>query len=142
MSEPATVLAAFGLVAATIYALWIVQRVFQGRETPAVTMPDLTLREGGMLAAMAAPLLWLGVYPQPVFNAVRPSLAALQRQAVRAPCRLPPCAWRYRPRRRGGPSARPARRSAQRRGRPAPARHAPDRRRAGRHAAAAAGGPQ
>ncbi len=72
VSEPATVLAAFGLVAATIYALWIVQRVFQGRETPAVTMPDLTLREGAMLAAMAAPLLWLGVYPQPIFNAVRP----------------------------------------------------------------------
>ena len=27
-----------------------------------------------MLAAMAAPLLWLGLYPQPLFNAVRPSL--------------------------------------------------------------------
>ncbi len=78
-------LAAFGLVAATIYSLWIVQRVFQGRETPAVTMPDLSLREGMMLAAMAAPLLWLGVYPQPLFNAVRPGLAALQQRAVRAP---------------------------------------------------------
>ena len=38
-----------------------------------------------MLAAMAAPLLWLGLYPQPLFNAVRPSLAALQQRAVRAP---------------------------------------------------------
>jgi NADH-quinone oxidoreductase subunit M len=83
VSEPATVLAAFGLVAATIYSLWLIQRVFQGRETPAVTMPDLTLREGVMLAAMAAPLLWLGVYPQPLFNAVRPGLAALQQRAVR-----------------------------------------------------------
>ena len=89
VSEPATVLAALGLVAATIYALWLVQRVFQGRETPAVTMTDLTLREGVMLAAMAAPLLWLGMYPQPIFNAVRPSLAALQQQAVRDPAPPP-----------------------------------------------------
>jgi NADH-quinone oxidoreductase subunit M len=89
VSEPATVLAAFGLVAATIYSLWLIQRVFQGRETPAVTMPDLTLREGVMLAAMAAPLLWLGLYPQPLFNAVRPGLAALQQRAVREPAPLP-----------------------------------------------------
>ena len=85
VSEPATVLAAFGLVAATVYSLWIVQRVFQGRETPTAVIPDLTLREAGMLAAMAAPLLWLGVYPQPLLNTVRPGLAALQRVAVRAP---------------------------------------------------------
>ena len=85
MSEPATVLGAVGLVAATIYSLWLVQRVFQGREAPTVTMPDLTVREGAMLAFMAAPLLWLGVYPQPIFNAVRPGLAALQQRAVRAP---------------------------------------------------------
>jgi hypothetical protein len=32
---------------------------------------------------MAAPLLWLGLYPQPLFNAVRPGLAALQQRAVR-----------------------------------------------------------
>ncbi|MGD0998860.1 MAG: proton-conducting transporter membrane subunit, partial [Thermoleophilia bacterium] len=89
VSEPATVLAALGLVAATIYALWLVQRVFQGRETPAVTTTDLTLREGVMLAAMAAPLLWLGVYPQPIFNAVRPGLAALQQQAIRDPAPPP-----------------------------------------------------
>jgi NADH:ubiquinone oxidoreductase subunit 4 (subunit M) len=92
VSEPATVLGAVGLVAATIYSLWLVQRVFQGRETPAVSMPDLTLREGAMLAAMAAPLLWLGVYPQPIFNAVRPGLAALQQRAVRASAAAPPAA--------------------------------------------------
>jgi NADH-quinone oxidoreductase subunit M len=84
VSEPATVLGAVGLVAATVYSLWIVQRVFQGRETPAVVMTDLSPAEGVMLAAMAAPLIWLGVYPQPVFNAVRPSLTALQQHAVRA----------------------------------------------------------
>ena len=42
-----------------------------------------------MLAAMAAPLLWLGLYPQPLFNAVRPGLAALQQRAVREPTPLP-----------------------------------------------------
>ena len=39
VSEPAAVLGAVGLVAATIYALWLVQRVFQGRETPAWRCP-------------------------------------------------------------------------------------------------------
>jgi NADH:ubiquinone oxidoreductase subunit 4 (subunit M) len=52
-------------------------------------MKDLSPAEGVMLAAMAAPLLWLGVYPQPVFTAVRPSLTALQQHAVRgAPASL------------------------------------------------------
>jgi hypothetical protein len=43
-----------------------------------------------MLAAMAAPLLWLGLYPQPLFNVVRPGLAALQQRAVRAPAPTAP----------------------------------------------------
>jgi NADH-quinone oxidoreductase subunit M len=83
VSEPATVLGAAGLVAATIYSLWLVQRVFQGRETPAMDLPDLSLREGVMLAAMFAPLLWLGVYPQPVISTARPALTALQAHAPR-----------------------------------------------------------
>jgi NADH-quinone oxidoreductase subunit M len=94
VSEPATVLAAVGLVAATVYSLWLVQRVFQGRETPAMDLPDLSLREGVMLAAMFAPLLWLGVYPQPVISTARPALAALQLRAPRttAPAALAPAA--------------------------------------------------
>jgi NADH-quinone oxidoreductase subunit M len=104
VSEPAAVLGAVGLVAATIYALWLVQRVFQGRETPALALPDLTVREGVMLAAMAAPLLWLGLYPQPLFNAVRPGLAALQQRAVRAPAPTTPGAILLPPPAEGGSS--------------------------------------
>ena len=39
-----------------------------------------------MLAAMAAPLLWLGVYPQPILNAVAARASPrLQQRAVRTP---------------------------------------------------------
>jgi len=82
VSEPAAVLGAVGLVAATVYSLWIVQKVFQGREEPAQRLTDLSPREGVMLAAMFAPLLWLGVYPQPLIDAVKPALAALQTHAA------------------------------------------------------------
>ena len=35
-------------------------------------------REWAMLGPMMVCLLWIGLYPQPVLNTVRPSLAATQ----------------------------------------------------------------
>jgi NADH-quinone oxidoreductase subunit M len=60
--------AAIGVLAATFYALRFVQRVFQGPNSHAWQLPDLAVREGVMLSAMMALLLWLGLYPQPVFR--------------------------------------------------------------------------
>jgi NADH-quinone oxidoreductase subunit M len=62
--------AAIGVLAATFYALRFVQRVFQGPNSHAWQLPDLAVREGVMLSAMMASLLWLGLYPQPVFRLV------------------------------------------------------------------------
>jgi NADH-quinone oxidoreductase subunit M len=83
VSIPATILAATGLVAATIYALWLVQAVFQGRETHGWDFSDITPRERGTFAVLIAPLLLLGVYPQPVLTTARQALDNLQRHAVR-----------------------------------------------------------
>jgi NADH-quinone oxidoreductase subunit M len=83
VSIPATILAAVGLVAATIYSLWLIQAVFQGRETHGWDFSDITPRERGTFAALIAPLLLLGVYPQPVLTTARQALDNLQRHAVR-----------------------------------------------------------
>jgi NADH-quinone oxidoreductase subunit M len=60
--------AACGVLAATLYALRFVQRVFQGPNLHSWQLPDLAVREGLMLGAMIVLLLWLGLYPQPVFH--------------------------------------------------------------------------
>ena len=83
VSQPATVLAAVGLVFATVYSLWIIQRAFHGRNQKEWRLPDLAPRELGAFATMIAALVWLGVYPQPLLNTFRQTLGGLQRQAVR-----------------------------------------------------------
>jgi NADH-quinone oxidoreductase subunit M len=60
--------AACGVLAATFYALRFVQRVFQGANLSQWRLPDLALREEMILGSMIVLLLWLGLYPQPVFH--------------------------------------------------------------------------
>ncbi len=81
ISVPITVVASLGILASTFYALRMVQRAFQGPNTHALQFPDLTPREGLMMAVMVIGLLWLGLYPQPVFNTSAQALDNLQRQA-------------------------------------------------------------
>ena len=53
-----TALAAVGLLAATVYAVWMVQRTFHG--PPVTPSPaDLGKRETATLAAMVAVIVWL-----------------------------------------------------------------------------------
>ena len=81
ISVTITVVATLGILASTFYALRMVQRAFQGPNPRAWQFSDLTPREGVMIAAMIVGLLWLGLYPQPVFNTFRPALDNLQREA-------------------------------------------------------------
>jgi NADH-quinone oxidoreductase subunit M len=77
----AAVLAATGLVAAAIYALWLIQQTFHGGSrdtTPNVSrMPDMNLRESVLMAALAIAILWLGLHPQPIFDRAGPSVTGL-----------------------------------------------------------------
>jgi NADH-quinone oxidoreductase subunit M len=85
VSPTLTILAALGLVAATVYALWIIQKAFHGPRRIERPVRDLTVRETATLGAMMALLLWLGLYPQPVFKTARPFLDRLQKIAPLAP---------------------------------------------------------
>jgi NADH-quinone oxidoreductase subunit M len=78
VSRLAAVLGTVGLVFATVYSLAIVQRTFHGRNVENWNPPDLSLREFSMLAAMMAALVWLGLYPQPVFGTFLPVLNNLR----------------------------------------------------------------
>jgi NADH-quinone oxidoreductase subunit M len=74
-----TVIAATGIVAATIYSIWIIQRIFHGETREKWEMPDLNLREMAVMISMMLILLWLGLYPRPVLNTAKPALDLLQR---------------------------------------------------------------
>lgn len=76
-----TVVAALGILASTLYALRLVQRVCHGENTSHWQFADLSPREAVIVAPMILALLWLGMYPQPVLNTFAPAMHNLQRQA-------------------------------------------------------------
>jgi len=76
-----TVVATLGLLAATLYGLRFAQSAFQGPNPKHWKLPDMRVREWAMLGLMMIGLVWIGLYPQPVLNTVRPSLAAAQQSA-------------------------------------------------------------
>lgn len=63
-----TIFATIGLVAATVYALRIMQKIFYGKHVSNFTLPDFSLREKLMMVPLVAVIIWLGVFPQPVLN--------------------------------------------------------------------------
>ena len=81
VSIPLTALAALGLVVSTVYAVWMVQKIFFGLNTQNWCIPDLRVREMVPLAAMMAVILWIGLYPRPCLDTARGSLANLREMA-------------------------------------------------------------
>lgn len=77
-----TIAATIGVLAATFYALQMVQRAFHGANVHRWNISDLTPREGLIAGVMIAGLLWLGFYPQPIFNTFRPAMNYLQTEAT------------------------------------------------------------
>lgn len=74
-----TAAATAGLVIATVYSLWLVQKIFHGEPSVEVAekIKDLDAREILMLASIALLLLWIGLYPQPLIDAVDPTIQEL-----------------------------------------------------------------
>lgn len=73
-----SVLASLGFIVSTIYSLWLVQAVFQGRKREELTtqsLPDLSMQEMLVMGSIMAPLIWIGVYPQPLLNTTATRLA-------------------------------------------------------------------
>jgi len=76
---PLTVAAALGLVVAAVYGLSLMQRTFQGPPNPELAgIRDFGVRETGIMLLMAAGLIWLGVYPQPVLEVSGPVVEMLR----------------------------------------------------------------
>jgi NADH-quinone oxidoreductase subunit M len=67
-------LACLGLIAATIYSLRIVQKVFLGKKMCEWEMNDLNVREKTVSAALCIVIVGLGLFPKPVFNIAKPAL--------------------------------------------------------------------
>ena len=72
-----TILAAIGLVPAALYSLIAIQRAFHGPVREARAIADFGWRENAMMLALAAAIIWLGVYPQPVLDVAAPSISAM-----------------------------------------------------------------
>ena len=80
------ILASAGLVTSCVYSVWIVQRTIHGSNSEGWKPRDLSGRETAVMAAMSILIVWLGLYPQPVFTAVSPSIDHLhQRLEYRVP---------------------------------------------------------
>jgi len=67
-------LASLGLIAATIYSLRIVQKVFLGKKNTDWAMTDLTIREKVVSASLVIAILWLGLFPKPVLDTAKPAI--------------------------------------------------------------------
>ena len=67
-----------GVVLAALYLLWAYQRVFHGEVDDANRgFAELRPREGLLLAAFVAIIVFTGVYPKPMLNRIEPSVNAL-----------------------------------------------------------------
>jgi NADH-quinone oxidoreductase subunit M len=78
VSIPLVIVATFGFIVATVYALWMMQRIFGGPNSEGWQMPDLRPREAITVGLLIAVILWLGLYPQPILDTAAPALATLR----------------------------------------------------------------
>lgn len=93
-----TIVSAFGLIFASVYSLWVMQKVFQGKYSDGsfdgARLRDLDNRELAYYAAMMLGLVWMGVYPQSFLDLSAPALQALLEgqpvQALAGAGALPP----------------------------------------------------
>ncbi|MDP2413308.1 NADH-quinone oxidoreductase subunit M [Daejeonella sp.] len=74
-----TICAALGLIFSAIYSLRILQKVFLGSYQKDTPVQDLVWRETTILASLIISILWLGVFPQPVINTVKPTVIFIEK---------------------------------------------------------------
>ena len=79
VSVMTAVAASLGFITSCVYSLWIMQQAFHGPNTEGWKPPDLSIRETAVMAVMTVLIVWLGLFPQPVFTALNPLLQRLER---------------------------------------------------------------
>jgi NADH-quinone oxidoreductase subunit M len=70
-NQTLTVVAAFGFIAATLYSLRIMQKVFYGKVEKKWEMPDFGIREMIVMVSLAIVIIGLGLFPGSILNATR-----------------------------------------------------------------------
>jgi NADH-quinone oxidoreductase subunit M len=80
------VVATTGIVLGAAYMLWLYWRVAYGtsRNADAAAMPDLDRRELASLGAIAAVVLWMGIYPESFMSTIRRDVGFLMARIERA----------------------------------------------------------
>ncbi|OJW75612.1 MAG: NADH-quinone oxidoreductase subunit M [Sphingomonadales bacterium 63-6] len=75
-----------GIILGAAYMLYLYRRVAFGEQknADAAAMPDIDKREWIMLGALAAAVLWMGVYPESFLAPMRKDIAALDARLARA----------------------------------------------------------
>jgi len=74
------IIATLGLVASMIYALVILQKIFQGERKKEWTLSDFSARELTVMGSLIIAIVWLGIYPQPVIKTVQPVINNMKMQ--------------------------------------------------------------
>jgi NADH-quinone oxidoreductase subunit M len=67
-------LASIGLIAATLYSIRIMQKVFYGRKNSTAVLNDLSIREMTILGTLIVAIFFLGLFPRSVINLARPAV--------------------------------------------------------------------
>jgi len=68
---------ALGIIAGVVYMLWMYQQTMLGELRTTITWRDLNRREWLLLAMLAIPVLWLGLYPATVLDSVQATLQSV-----------------------------------------------------------------
>ena len=73
-----TVVAATGVILASLYLLWAYQRVFHGEPDAAnASFAELRVSEGLVLLPLIGLIFFVGVYPKPLLDRIEPSVKSL-----------------------------------------------------------------
>ena len=80
----ATMLAGTGVIFATVYLLWMIQRVFFGKVNNEKNrhLADLSWREIGLMVPLLFLMVFMGVYPRPFLDATKESVTAIQKRVM------------------------------------------------------------
>jgi NADH-quinone oxidoreductase subunit M len=73
-------LGALGMIVGACYGLRLLQRTFLGPNVHNWKLADARWHEWAVAGPMIACLLWIGLYPQPVLNVVRPAIDGIRQQ--------------------------------------------------------------
>lgn len=81
VNAPVAVFATLGFIVATVYSLWMVQRIFSGPNAEDWKIPDFDLRELVVATLMVLAILGLGLYPDPVLRTSQQAIQSIQQAA-------------------------------------------------------------